>query len=71
MRDLVGPEKGEYLCWEARPVRGFWNGLKGQVDAFKAKMGRTVQTEFEEDFIFRTDTQRLMGQDLEERILET
>ena len=69
--DSVWLQKGEHVCRERRPVRGFWNGLKGQVDTSKAKVNRTVQAEFEEDFISWANTQRFMRQDLKELVLET
>ena len=55
VRDPVGPKKGEHLFRDARLGRRLCDGLKGQIDAFKAKMDGAVQTEFEEDFIFRAD----------------
>ena len=55
VRDPVGPKKGEHLFRDTCLGRRLCDGLKGQVGAFKAKVGGPIQTEFEEDFIFRAD----------------
>src|ERR1035437_9796292 len=66
----VGFEKGEHLFGDALLGGRLWDGFKGQIDVFKAKMDGAIQTELEEDFIFRANAQRLMGQNLEELVLE-
>ena len=66
----VGFEESEHLFGDALLGGRLWDGFKGQVDAFKAKMDGAIQTEFEEHFIFRANAQWLMRQDLEELVLE-
>src|ERR1019366_71219 len=70
MRDPIGLGKGKHFCRDTRLRRWLWDGFKRQVDAFKPKVDGPIQTEFEEDFIFRADAHRLMRQDLKELILE-
>ena len=67
----VGFEESEHFFGDALLGGRLWDGFEGQIGVFKAKMDGTIQTEFEEDFIFRANTQWLMPQDLEELVLET
>ncbi len=55
VRDSVRLEEGENLGWDRRLGRRLGDGFKGQVGAFKAQMGGAIQTEFKEDFVFRTN----------------